>query len=73
MCKISELIDSIGVLVECDASIKAIIVEIDRTEGGYIVEDLDDQTLVVKEDRLAALKMKLEEVGTFERKISKGK
>jgi len=37
-------------------------VEIDRAEGGYIVEDLDDQTLVVKEDMLVALKMKLEEV-----------
>ena len=51
-----------GVLVECDPSIKAIILKIDQDKHDYIVEDLDDQTLVVKESQLATLKARLEEV-----------
>lgn len=58
MAKISFL----GVLVECDPSIKAIILKIDQDKHDYIVEDLDDQTLVVKESQLATLKARLEEV-----------
>ncbi|MCJ1259259.1 TFIIH complex subunit tfb5 [Lignoscripta atroalba] len=50
-----------GVLVECDPSIKAIILKIDQDKHDYIVEDLDDQTLVVKESQLASLKARLEE------------
>ncbi|MCJ1227228.1 TFIIH complex subunit tfb5 [Toensbergia leucococca] len=50
-----------GVLVECDPSIKAIILKIDQDKHNYIVEDLDDQTLVVKESQLHNLKGKLEE------------
>ena len=52
----------LGVLVECDPSIKAIILKIDQDKHDYIVEDLDDQTLVVKESQLASLKARLEEV-----------
>ena len=52
----------LGVLVECDPSIKAIILKIDQDKHDYIVEDLDDQTLVVKESQLATLKARLEEV-----------
>ena len=52
----------IGVLVECDPSIKAIILKIDQDRHNYIVEDLDDQTLVIKEDQLSSLKARLEEV-----------
>ncbi|RPB05475.1 hypothetical protein L873DRAFT_1797843 [Choiromyces venosus 120613-1] len=49
-----------GVLIECDPSIKAIILKIDKDSGhGYIVEDLDDETLVVKEPKLAELKSRL--------------
>lgn len=58
MAKVSLL----GVLVECDPSIKAIILKIDQDKHDYIVEDLDDQTLVVKESQLATLKARLEEV-----------
>ena len=51
-----------GVLVECDPSIKAIILKIDQDKHDYIVEDLDDQTLMVKETQLPKLKARLEEV-----------
>ncbi|MCJ1282770.1 TFIIH complex subunit tfb5 [Xylographa opegraphella] len=50
-----------GVLVECDPSIKAIILKIDQDKHDYIIEDLDDQTLVVKENQLSSLKARLEE------------
>ncbi|KAL9576109.1 MAG: hypothetical protein Q9212_007377 [Teloschistes hypoglaucus] len=53
-----------GVLIECDPSIKAIILKIDQPLHDYIVEDLDDQTLVVKEAKLPDLKQKLEEVAS---------
>ncbi|KAL8956043.1 MAG: hypothetical protein Q9193_006311, partial [Seirophora villosa] len=49
-----------GVLVECDPSIKAIILKIDQERHDYIVEDLDDQTLVIKESQLPSLKERLD-------------
>lgn len=55
---------TLGVLIECDPSIKAIILKIDQEQHDYIVEDLDDQTLVIKESQLPRLKEKLEEVQT---------
>lgn len=51
-----------GVLVECDPSIKAIIVKLDSERNDFIVEELDDQTLVINEAKLGTLKMALEEV-----------
>lgn len=51
--------------MECDPSIKSIIVKIDSEEHAFIVEDLDDQTLVIKENMLSILKMKLDEVWTL--------
>jgi len=51
-----------GVLVECDPSIKSIIVKIDSEDHAFIVEELDDQTLVIKENMLSILKMRLEDV-----------
>lgn len=48
--------------MECDPSIKAIILKIDQDKHDFIVEDLDDQTLVVKESQLQKLKARLEEV-----------
>ena len=51
-----------GVLIECDPSIKAIILKIDQEKHDYIVEDLDDQTLVIKESQLQRLKVRLGEV-----------
>ena len=53
-----------GVLVQCDPSIKAIILKADAAKNEYIVEDLDDQTLVVKENQLKALKAYLDQVRT---------
>jgi TFIIH basal transcription factor complex TTD-A subunit len=50
------------VLIECDPSIKAIIIKIDEVNHEYIVEDLDDQHLVIKEGKLQELKMKLDDV-----------
>jgi len=51
-----------GVLVECDASIKAIIVKIDSVRHDYIIEELDDGTLVIKENMLKQLKLQLDEM-----------
>lgn len=52
----------LGVLVQCDASIKSIIVSIDNENNhDYIIEVLDDQNIVVKETMVQVLKIKLEE------------
>ncbi|KAJ3501865.1 hypothetical protein NM208_g16847 [Fusarium decemcellulare] len=51
-----------GVLIECDPSIKSIIVNIDSTNHDYIIEDLDDERVVVKENMVSMLKAKLEDV-----------
>ncbi|KAF5686127.1 RNA polymerase II transcription factor B subunit 5 [Fusarium denticulatum] len=50
-----------GVLIECDPSIKSIIVSIDSANHDYIIEDLDDERVVVKETMVSTLKHKLEE------------
>ena len=36
--------------------------KINQESNEYIIEDLDDQTLVIKEDKLASLKYRLDEV-----------
>lgn len=51
-------------LIECDPSIKSIIVNIDAANHDYIIEDLDDQHVVVKENMVAALKRQLDDVGS---------
>lgn len=51
-----------GVLIECDPSIKSIIVNIDSLSHDFIIEDLDDERVVVKENMVATLKQKLEDV-----------
>ena len=51
--------------MECDPSIKSIIVKIDSEKNDFIVEELDDQTLVIKEGMLQILKMRLNEVTPF--------
>ncbi|KAL1999860.1 hypothetical protein VTN02DRAFT_3877 [Thermoascus thermophilus] len=49
-----------GVLVECDPSVKAIILKYDEERHDYIVEDLDDDRhLVIKESQLQNLKARL--------------
>lgn len=50
-------------LIECDPSIKSIIVSIDsKNHHEYIIEDLDDQRVVVKENMVGDLKRRLEAV-----------
>ncbi|EAW09979.1 TFIIH complex subunit TFB5 [Aspergillus clavatus NRRL 1] len=49
-----------GVLIECDPSVKAIILKYDEERHDYIVEDLDDDRhLVIKESQLQNLKERL--------------
>ncbi|KAL5614310.1 hypothetical protein BROUX41_004418 [Berkeleyomyces rouxiae] len=50
-----------GVLVECDPSIKSIIVNIDSARHDFIIEDLDENRVVIKENMVAILKEKLEQ------------
>ncbi|KAK1771208.1 TFIIH subunit TTDA/Tfb5 [Phialemonium atrogriseum] len=50
-----------GVLVECEPAIKSIIVHLDSENHDFIIEDLDEQRLVVKENMVQLLKQKLEE------------
>jgi TFIIH basal transcription factor complex TTD-A subunit len=50
--------------VTCDPSIKSIIVKIDSADHAFIVEELDDQTLVIKENMLALLKMRLDDASS---------
>lgn len=47
-------------LIECDPSVKAIILKYDEERHDYIVEDLgDDRHLVIKESQLQNLKERL--------------
>ncbi|PSR87324.1 TFIIH subunit TTDA/Tfb5 [Coniella lustricola] len=51
-----------GVLVQCDASIKSIIVSIDNERNNeFVIEVLDDQNIVVKETMVQRLKELLED------------
>lgn len=54
--------DILGVLIECDPSIKSIIVNIDSENHDFIIEDLDEERVVVKENMVPLLKQKLEDV-----------
>ncbi|OIW28979.1 nucleotide excision repair, TFIIH, subunit [Coniochaeta ligniaria NRRL 30616] len=51
-----------GILVECEPSIKSIIINIDRQNHDYIIEDLDETHLVIKENMLVKLKIKIEDM-----------
>lgn len=48
--------------MECDPSIKSIIISIDSEKNDYIIEDLDDSHLLIKDVMVAQLKARLEEV-----------
>ncbi|KAI1360456.1 RNA polymerase 2 general transcription and DNA repair factor tfiih component [Xylaria arbuscula] len=50
-----------GTLIECDPSIKSIIMNIDSAKNDYIIEDLDESHLLIKDVMLAQLKAKLED------------
>jgi len=52
-----------GVLVHCDASIKAIIMKINSEDGNiYIIEDIDDEHILIQESKHAQLKARLNAV-----------
>lgn len=52
-----------GVLVECDASIKAIIVKINSdNQNLYIIEDIDDEHVLIQASKHEELKAKLNAV-----------
>jgi TFIIH basal transcription factor complex TTD-A subunit len=54
-----------GLLIECDPSIKAMILKYDEERHDYIVEDLDDENhLVIKESQLENLKVRLDQVSS---------
>lgn len=54
---------STGVLVECDASIKAIIVKINSENGNvYIIEDIDDEHVLIQASKHEELKARLNAV-----------
>lgn len=49
-----------GTLVQCDPSIKAILVKIDSENANeFIIEDIDDETVLIKEGKHDLLKIKL--------------
>jgi len=49
--------------VKCDASIKAMLVDIDsRNQNDFIIEDLDEEHLLVKDTKVATLKARLQQV-----------
>ncbi|CAJ2502770.1 Uu.00g101640.m01.CDS01 [Anthostomella pinea] len=50
-----------GTLVECDPSIKSIIIAIDSEKNDYIIEDLDESHLLIKDVMVQRLKEMLEE------------
>ncbi|KAL8392034.1 hypothetical protein RB595_002293 [Gaeumannomyces hyphopodioides] len=54
-----------GVLIECDPLIKSGIVEIDKKRNDIIVEDIDDEHLVIKENMVDYLKAQLDVVRFF--------
>ena len=59
----TSLSSSLGVLVRCDASIKAMLLDIDvKNRNEFIIEELDDEHLLVKESKVAELKQRLQSV-----------
>ncbi|EDP89857.1 hypothetical protein SNOG_20160 [Parastagonospora nodorum SN15] len=52
-----------GSLVKCDASIKAMLVDIDsKNNNEFIIEELDEEHILVKETKINELKARLNEV-----------
>lgn len=59
-----DILNSLGTLVKCDASIKAMLVDIDsKNNNEYIIEELDEEHILVKETRVNELKARLNQVG----------
>ena len=52
-----------GTLVKCDASIKAMLVDIDsKNNNEFIIEELDEEHILVKETKINELKSRLNHV-----------
>ncbi|CAI6313695.1 unnamed protein product [Periconia digitata] len=50
-------------MVKCDASIKAMLISIDNdNKNDFIIEDLDEEHLLVKETKIMTLKSRLAEM-----------
>lgn len=59
----SSVLILLGVLVECDASIKAIIVKINAEDNNaYIIEDIDDEHVLIQASKHEQLKTRLNAV-----------
>ena len=53
----------VGTLVKCDASIKAMLLDIDsKHRNDFIIEELDEEHVLVKETKIAELKQRLQGV-----------
>ena len=53
------LVASKGVLVKCDPSIKALIIQIDSSSSGIILEELDETHLLIQHDKVNFVKSEL--------------
>lgn len=52
--------------MRCDASIKAMLVDIDsKNNNEYIIEELDEEHILVKETKINELKARLNSVSLF--------
>lgn len=52
-----------GILIKCDPSIKAMLIDIDtKNNHDFIIEDLDEEHLLVKDAKINQLKMQLQTV-----------
>jgi TFIIH basal transcription factor complex TTD-A subunit len=55
-----------GMLVQCDESIMAIIIDIDnKNKNAFIMETLDDETCLVQANKLNELKARLNEASSL--------
>ena len=50
------LVASKEVLVQCDPSIKALIIQIDSSSSGIILEELDETHLLIQHDKVNFVK-----------------
>lgn len=48
-----------GVLVQCDPSIRALILQIDTSAPGIVLEELDETHLLIKQDQVPYIKNEL--------------
>lgn len=48
-----------GVLVRCDPSIRALILQIDSTSRGIVLQELDNTHLMIKQDMVPFVKEEL--------------